>query len=297
MGWTKSYFFCGIGGSGMLPLATILKAQGHEVSGSDRALDQGRSEAKFDWLAARGMKLFPQDGSGISGGDQILVASAAVEEHVPDGAAAARLGCARTSRAALLAGLFNAAPQSVAVGGTSGKSTVTGMLGWIAHRAGRDPTIMNGAVMRNFVGADTPFASSIVGGGGLFVSEVDESDGSIALFDPAVAVLNNVSIDHKPIDELRGLFGDFLKRARRAVVNIDDPEAAALAAALPAERLIGFGFSASAHLRGAGIEEEPLAVAFTASEGDESVRLRLGLPGRHNAANALAALAAAQAAG
>src|SRR5687767_1813225 len=131
MAGTKSYFFCGIGGSGMLPLASILRGQGAEVAGSDRALDQGRTAAKFDYLRRQGIALFPQDGSGITGPDQILVASAAVEEQVPDVQAARRVGAERIGRPQLLASLFNAAPVRIAVGGTSGKSTVTGMIGWI----------------------------------------------------------------------------------------------------------------------------------------------------------------------
>src|SRR3546814_15718634 len=80
--------------------------------------------------------------------------------------------------------LVNAAPTSISVGGTSGKSTVTGMIGWILHVTGRNPTIMNGAVMKSFVTPETPFASALVGDGGMFESEVDESDGSIALYRP-----------------------------------------------------------------------------------------------------------------
>ena len=95
----KHYFFCGIGGSGMLPLALILQGQGHAVEGSDRMLDQGRTGQKFDFLRARGIKLHPQDGSGITRPGQVLVASAAVEETVPDVAAAKRVGAARTTRA------------------------------------------------------------------------------------------------------------------------------------------------------------------------------------------------------
>src|SRR6185369_12192826 len=96
----------------------------------------------------------------------------------------------------LLAALFNAAPLSIGVAGTSGKSTVTGMIGWIMTQAGRDPTIMNGAVMKNFASPEAPFASARVGHDSrLFVSEVDESDGSIALYRPTVAVLGNVSLD------------------------------------------------------------------------------------------------------
>lgn len=103
------------------------------------------------------------------------------------------------------------------------------MIGWILTATQRDPTIMNGAVMKNFVAPDAPFASARVGNGGLFVSEVDESDGSIALYRPEVAVLGNVSLDHKSLEELRALFGDFLAAARVAVVNLDDAESAALA--------------------------------------------------------------------
>ena len=80
------------------------------------------------------------------------------------------------------------------------------MIGWILHRAGKSPTIMNGADMKNFVDADAPFASARIGEGGTFVSEVDESDGSIALFEPRIAVVNNISLDHKSMDELRSLF-------------------------------------------------------------------------------------------
>ena len=95
----KSYFFCGIGGSGMLPLATILAEQGAQVAGSDRALDQGRLAAKFESLQAKGMRLFAQDGSGLTSSAQILVASAAVETTVPDVKRANELGCARMTRA------------------------------------------------------------------------------------------------------------------------------------------------------------------------------------------------------
>ena len=95
----KSYFFCGIGGSGMLPLANIVRDAGATVAGSDRALDQGRLGAKFEWLQSLGIDLFAQDGSGLISGDQILIASAAIEDSVPDVAKANALGCARMTRA------------------------------------------------------------------------------------------------------------------------------------------------------------------------------------------------------
>jgi UDP-N-acetylmuramate--alanine ligase len=126
--------------------------------------------------------LHPQDGSGIRRAGQILVTSAAVEETVPDVQAARRIGAAVTTRARLLAQLFNYAGLGVGVAGTSGKSTTVGMIGWILHRAGRSPTIMNGADMKNFIDAGSPFASARVSDGDIFVSEVDESDGSIVFF-------------------------------------------------------------------------------------------------------------------
>jgi UDP-N-acetylmuramate--alanine ligase len=293
----KSYFFCGIGGSGMLPLANIVRDAGATVAGSDRALDQGRLGAKFEWLQSLGIDLFAQDGSGLISGDQILIASAAIEDSVPDVAKANALGCARMTRAELLADLFNNAPRSVAVGGTSGKSTVTGMIGWILTDAGLDPTIMNGAVMKNFVADDAPFASARVGQGDVFVSEVDESDGSIALFTPEVAVLNNVSLDHKSLEELRQLFGDFAKKAKTSVWNADDAETAALIEPLALAGAISFGFSAQADFRATDIVDLPLGSRFTLHAMGTTHDVALIVPGRHNIANALAAIAAATALG
>ncbi len=293
----KSYFFCGIGGSGMLPLANIVRDAGATVAGSDRALDQGRLGAKFEWLQSLGIDLFAQDGSGLISGDQILIASAAIEDSVPDVAKANALGCARMTRAELLADLFNNAPRSVAVGGTSGKSTVTGMIGWILTDAGLDPTIMNGAVMKNFVADDAPFASARVGQGDVFVSEVDESDGSIALFTPEVAVLNNVSLDHKSLEELRQLFGDFAKKAKTSVWNADDAETVALMEPLALAGAISFGFSAQADFRATDIIDLPLGSRFTLHAMGGTHDVALIVPGRHNIANALAAIAAATALG
>jgi UDP-N-acetylmuramate--alanine ligase len=298
---THPWFFCGIGGSGMLPLALILKGQGAEVAGSDRSRDQGRTAEKFAWLESLGFALFPQDGSGITSPRQTLVASAAVEDTVPEVVRAQELGCPRMSRADLLATLFNAAPTGIAIGGTSGKSTVTGMTGWIMTRAGRDPTIMNGAVMKNFARADAPFASARVGAGDLFVAEVDESDGSIALYRPKVAVLLNVSLDHKSLEELRALFGDFLSRAETAVVNIDDAEGVQLAGRARGAALTFAIANPAANLTVAAgsIVEAPTSIAATIVDARDGAAypLTLQVPGRHNLANALAAIAAASAAG
>ena len=294
-----SWFFCGIGGSGMLPLALILKGQGAKVAGSDRSRDQGRTPEKFAWLERLGFELHPQNGSGIISAEQTLVASAAVEDTVPEVIRAQELGCSRMSRAELLATLFNAAPLGIAVGGTSGKSTVTGMIGWIMTEAGRDPTIMNGAVMKNFVAPDAPFASARVGQGQVFVSEVDESDGSIALYRPKVAVLGNVSLDHKSLEELRALFGDFLAKAEIAAINLDDPETAALASNAANALTFAIDKPAMLSVTPGSIEEHVTTLTATIHDSRDSASypLALRVPGRHNLANALAAIAAASAAG
>ena len=281
----------------MLPLAAILRAGGARVGGSDRSLDAGRLASKFEYLKSLGIHLAPQDGSGLSEG-MTLVTSAAVEETIPDVVHANVLGLDRLTRPQLLAKLLNTAQKSIAVGGTSGKSTVTGMIGWILHSLHLQPTVMNGAVMKNFVSPGAPFASALVGDPELFVSEVDESDGSIALYRPTVAVLGNISLDHKEMDELRSLFGGFLAAAGKAVVNLDDPEARLLSDTVPPDRLISFGFdSPAATLKGRNLELRPNGLSFTVELDGETQPVELQVPGRHNAQNGLAALSAVHAIG
>lgn len=292
----KSYFFVGVGGSGMMPLAMILAGQGARVAGSDRSLDQARLPAKFDALAGLGVELHPQDGSGITNADQIIVASAAIESTVPDMVAADRVGAQRLSRAELLSRLFNASPVSIGVAGTSGKSTVTGMIGWILHATDREPTVMNGAVMKNFARPEAPFASALVGDGQIFVSEVDESDGSIGLYNPTVAVLNNVSLDHKSLEELRQLFGDFARRARTTIINVGDAEAAMLAATLPGD-VRSFAVEAAADFSAENLSPAPFSITFDLITKGDRHAVELPVPGRHNVANALAAIAACSAVG
>src|SRR5437588_3593067 len=289
--------FSGIGGSGMLPLACIVRASGGKVAGSDRSLDAGRTPHKFDYLRSLGIQLFPQDGSGLQEG-MTLVTSAAVEPTVPDVVRAKELGLAHLTRPEFLARLLNSAQRSVAVGGTSGKSTVTGMIGWILHACHRQPTVMNGAVMKNFVTPSAPFASALVGDPELFVSEVDESDGSIALYRPEVAVLTNISLDHKEMEELRQLFAHFLDRSRKAVLNLDDPETRALSETVPRDKILGYGFdSPGADFMGKDLQLEPNGVTFALEAEGERHEMRVGVPGRHNASNALAAICATRAIG
>lgn len=284
----------------MLPLAQIAQGMGHDVAGSDRSYDQGRTPEKFAWLSQNGFTLFPQDGSGITSPDQILIASAAVEDTIPEVARAKELGCDRLSRAELLSAFFNEAGYSIAIGGTSGKSTVTGMIAWILAETRLDPTVMNGAVMKNFVTPDNPFASARVGDPRVFVSEVDESDGSIALYKPNIGVLLNVSLDHKSIEELRRLFGDYVRVSGCAVVNIDNEEARFLAE--KARQKITFGIrnqKANITVEPDSIDQSALGIraAVIDNRSREVFPLILPMPGMHNLSNALAAIAAVSAAG
>ena len=246
------------------------------------------------------MLLHPQDGSGVSRAGQILVTSTAVEETVADVQAARRIGAAVITRARLLAELFNSAVSSVGVAGTSGKSTTVGMVGWILQRAGKDPTIMNGADMKNFIGVGSPFASARIGGGEVFVSEVDESDGSITLFEPGVAVVNNISLDHKSLDELRALFRGFIARAQTVVLNLDNAETAALLVGLKPGQAVTYSLGAGqAHLVASPPVRSPTGIEFQVKSRDsgEVVEVALKVPGLHNVANALAAMSAATACG
>ncbi|MBL0948934.1 Mur ligase family protein [Brevundimonas sp.] len=289
-----SYFFCGIGGSGMLPLALILAARGARVSGSDRSHDQGRSPDKFAWLEGQGIALHPQDGSGVTDPGTTVVASGAVEDTVPDIAAARRVGAPVVTRPQMLSDLFNAADRRVGIAGTSGKSTITGMVAWILDQAGLDPTVMNGAVMTDFVREDTPFAAARIGNPDLFVSEVDESDGSIQLYRPTVAVVSNISLDHKSMEELRTLFLGFAGHAQVAVLNLDNDETRALADSLPADRRLTFSLgNAEADLYATEVEATANGMRFRL----DGTEVALQVPGAHNVANALAALGVAEALG
>jgi UDP-N-acetylmuramate--alanine ligase len=286
------YLFCGIGGSGMLPLAMLVRRGGAQVSGSDRSFDQGKALDKQAYLKAQGVTLFPQDGSGMSDPATILVTSTAVEAHIPDVAKARDIGARHIHRADLLSSLFNSATNPVAVAGTSGKSTITAMLGWILSAAGREPTIVNGAVMGNFAHQDSQFASFVYGSGPDFVAEVDESDGSIVHYRPKIAILSNISIDHKSIEELKVLFSDYLNRAQTVILNLDNEATAELAAQTAVQTKLTFSLlDTSADVFAWKDEDGQWIVS---GQDGESAPLNLQVFGDYNVSNALAAIAGAQ---
>lgn len=294
----KTYFFCGIGGSGMLPLAVMLVKRGFVVRGSDRTYDQGKLAEKFDKLKAIGITLYPQDGQGVSGTD-VLVVSSAVEETIPDVRTALENNIPIIKRGALLAELFNGAEERIAVAGTSGKSTVTGMIGTMLTGLDLDPSVVNGGDVINF---HPPFQSLRHGTEQVFVAEMDESDGSIAHYTPSIAALNNISLDHKSMEELEQLFGDYILRATRGVVlNADQTRVMDLAHKLSLSvPVVKYGITSreDLDLRAVDIKKSQTGVRFALQiKGHEPYIVSLKQFGRHNIENALAALSVAYLAG
>ncbi len=249
----------------MLPLALIAQSRGYKVSGSDRSYDQGRTLEKFDWLHSKDITIFPQDGSGVNDSIDEVITSTAVETTIPDIKSALDQNIAITHRAAFLARLFNDATTRVAAAGTSGKSTVTAMIAFILHQLGADPTVMNGAVMTNFMSDEYPYASALTGQGDIFVTEADESDGSFLNFKPSIAVITNIALDHKSVDDLHDLFDEFAMRCDCLILNADNVETKKLAERHPQKSIL---YALKDHLD-----------------------LELSVIGEHNKSNACAALA------
>lgn len=195
----------------MSALAEAFLDAGRAVTGSDRFLDRGADVPALRALRARGVPLFPQDGSGVGPGTAAVVASTAVEPDNPDLRAASRLGIPVRRRADALAALL-AGRRLVAVAGTSGKSTTTALLGHVLAEAGLDPTVVDGAACLNWRAPDRTGAVRAGAPGGICVAEVDESDRSLLAFRPAAAILLNASADHFPLDETNALFDRFLSQ-------------------------------------------------------------------------------------
>ena len=213
--------FCAVAGSGMSALAQVLRAQGCEVYGSDRSFDQGKEGKIKKALSDIGVKICPQDGSMLDNDLEVLYTSTAVESTIPDVKRALEKNIPVKRRSDLLAEVFASYPKGIAIGGTSGKSTLTAMVGYILDQAGLKPTVINGAGMQNY--KDMPgIPNVILNKGDICVIEADESDGSIEKYTPYISVVNNISLDHKSLEELEILFGDFAQKAKfGAVLNAD----------------------------------------------------------------------------
>ncbi len=256
------YHLTGIGGVGMNALAQALAWSGCRVSGSDRDFDRGLTLPVFDRLSSLGIALHPQDGSALGPATCALVVSTAIEEDNAEVLAARRLSIPVLHRAEVLASVCEHR-RCVAVAGTSGKSTVTGMTGWILAAAGLDPLVINGAPVLNWRDAET-VGNVRSGQGNLCVVEVDESDRSLLRFFPEAAAITNASADHFDLDETNALFDAFARQVKGSIVDARDcPET----------------YIAS----GPKLSSEGSTFSY------EGVSFQLKVPGRHNMQNAIIA--------
>ncbi|WP_257308223.1 L,D-transpeptidase family protein [Geothrix fuzhouensis] len=273
--------FAGVAGSGMSALAQFAAMKGSRASGSDRSFDRGQRPEARAQLEALGVVILPQDGSGLEGDCAALVVSTAVEDEVPDVAGARRLGVPVLHRSELLAH-FVSRYRTVAVTGTSGKSTTVAMVFEILRGAGLDPSVITGGELVALQ-REGHWGNAWAGVSDFLVIEADESDGSVVRYHPAVGVLLNLQKDHKEMDLVAEMFRTFRAQAREAVVVGEAGNLAEFAAGATL-----FGFNAGADPRAEDLKLAADGSTFSV----RGVRFRLPMPGRHNVENALAAIAA-----
>jgi UDP-N-acetylmuramate-alanine ligase len=274
-------FFSGIAGTGMSALAQYLAFQGTSVSGSDRSLDRGGEAVKRAYFERIGITLFPQDGSGLDG-CSCLVVSTAIEAQNPEVMRANALKLPVIHRSDLLAELARRR-KTIAISGTSGKSTVTGMAFHVLDAGGLKPSLITGANLASLLGEGL-LGNAKAGAGEWLLIEADESDGSLIKYAPEIGVILNVEKDHKEIAELIPLFERFRDQtARRVVLNGDDTHCAALAR--PQDLLFHPGSTADGPARDIVLGDWD--TSFTLG----GAAFLLHVPGRHNLANAMAAIA------
>ncbi len=276
----KKRHLLGIGGVGMSALATVLVKQGDEVTGSDRTL--GTPNIRF--LESLGVKVFPDDGSGIDAGTDEVIVSTAIEETNPGLVKAHTLNIPVTHRAKALARAL-AGHKLVAVVGTCGKSTVTAMLGHVLAECGFDPLCVNGA---NVVGWD----GAVRFGRGVYaVAEVDESDKSLVAFHPDAAIVTNASADHYSKEEMDAVFDAFVKDCDGPVVDGRKVEEWKSGKVEKCEKRVE-------GLKGGRVEEcEGRVEKWDGGKVEKCEEVEVSMPGRHNRENAALALRMAVALG
>lgn len=301
------YHFAGVAGSGMSALAQYHVLGGGGCSGSDRAFDAGERGEIRERLEALGVVIAPQDGSALapvagpdaaggsgavggvgaaSPGCDGLIVSSAVEESVSDVAAARRLGVPVLHRSELLARCIDER-RTVAVAGTSGKSTVVAMIFEILRGCRRDPSVITGGELR-LLQDEGLLGNAWAGRGKVLVIEADESDGSVTRYAPWAGVLLNMQRDHKELAELAAIFAAFRRNVRGPFLVGEDENLAPFAA-----NATRFGLCDACAVRAQDVLLTPDGARFSIA----GVRFTLPVPGKHNVSNAVAALAACQALG
>jgi UDP-N-acetylmuramate--alanine ligase len=285
-GQTHRIHFIGIGGSGMSGLAEVLLNMGYQVTGSDL-----KASDVTERLVLRGGRVFIGHAASNVEGAQVVVFSSAVRPDNPELLSAREAGVPVIPRADMLAELMRM-KYGVAVGGSHGKTTTTSMVAAVLSRGGLDPTIVVGGRLRA-IGANAQ-----LGHGRFLVAEADESDGSFLRLAPAVTVVTNIDREHLDhYADLREIQQAFVYFANRvpfygvSVLCVDDPHVRTI---LPmvTKRTLLYGTREDAAVRGVDMTLEPQGARFTVTaEGERLGEVRLQVPGRHNALNALAAVA------
>ncbi len=280
----------GIGGIGVSGLAEILLKQGYQVTGSDIA-----QTAIVQRLVRLGAVInVEHHAKNVEQADAVVYSSAIASTN-PEFKAAQSLGIPMIQRGCLLAELLNQA-QGIAVCGTHGKTTTTGIIAYALLHAGLDPTMVMGGIINGF---ESPVH---LGAGPYFVAEADESDASFVHLQPEITILTNVDADHLStydgsFDQLKQTFAEFLQKMPShgtVIACIDDPHVRDLVADLSC-RLITYGFSQEADIRADDFRQQGLQSYFNVYRfsDDNLLDVRLNLPGQHNVLNALAAIAVA----
>src|SRR5688572_29572947 len=278
-------FFVGIAGSGMSAIAQYLNGIGKTVAGSDRFFKPGEYNETKSKLEAEGIACFLQDGEGITQKTDLVVISAAVEDTVVEVQKAKQLNIPVIKRSELLA-IIAASKNTIAIGGTSGKSTTTAMLFDILGYAGLQPSIISGAGLVSII-KQGKIGNAKVGAGEWLVIEADESDGSIVQYKPGIGVLLNVDKDHKEIDALMEIFATFKNNSRRFIVNRSHTLARQLSQEIKndfsTDEKIPAGYTAN------NFTQQGLSIQFTIHHSPFTIHT----VGKHNMENALAAVAVA----
>lgn len=299
----------------MSALAQFHVLTGGRATGSDRAFDRiepaegnpPAGDARHDDIAGirghlerLGVEITPQDGSGPSPGCDALIVSTAVEESVPDVREARRHNIPILHRSELLA-RFVSERRSIAVTGTSGKSTVTAMIFEILRGAGRDPSVITGGDLL-LLQEEGLLGNAWAGSSDWLVVEADESDGSLVRYEPWAGVLLNLQRDHKEPKELLEIFSTFRARTRGPFLVAAEANLAAFR-----EGAAVFGIAGPSGgpvtigpdgFRAQSIELQPDGVRFLVNGPEkEAARFEVPAAGLHNVANAVAAIAAARACG
>jgi len=284
--------FVGIGGIGMSGIAEVMHNLGYQVQGSDIA-----DSYVIDGLRQRGIKVMIGHSADNLGDAAVVVTSTAVKEGNPERDAALERRIPLVRRAEMLAELMRL-KHTVAVAGTHGKTTTTSLIAAMLDHGGIDPTVINGGIINSYG------SNARLGASDWMVVEADESDGSFLRLDGTLAVVTNIDPEHLEyygdFDAIKNAFVEFVENVPfygAAIMCLDHPEVQAILPKIRDRRIITYGFSAQADIRGENVTPHPGGNSFdvVVRARDGSLRtiqnIRLPMPGRHNVQNALAAVA------